>query len=309
MSLPELSKTEAVLRQAVVEAAWAQWSAIEAWPGGKPARSVVDPEALVLASLWLESEEPRLWRVARLWARGGARYLSVQRIKNLAPSYPAHARKRLGDFASECLHAGKDARWRGLATAPTAKVRERGTELSPSPQFRRPAALMLRLRIGLGVGIKADVLAYLLGAAGGHRTLREMADSTGYIRRAVDRAVAELVAAGFVTALATSPASYRAPAERWEPLLELGQNPPFWWHWDQVYRLAGALNEAATAAARESRFLQASRARDVMESHYQAFDLNAVPVREVNTAPGEAYLGVLAEDVAVLAKRISDNWV
>ena len=121
--------------------------------------------------------------------------------------------------------------------------------------------------------------------------------------------MAELVAAGFVTALATSPASYRAPAERWEPLLELGQNPPFWWHWDQVYRLAGALNEAATAAARESRFLQASRARDVMESNYQAFDLNAVPVREVNTAPGEAYLGVLAEDVAVLAKRISDNWV
>jgi len=309
MSLPTLGKTNAVLRQAVVHATWAQWSAIEAWPGGKPAGSVVDPEALVLASLWLESEEPRLWRVARLWARGGARYLSVQRIKNLSPHYPAHAQKRLGDFASECLHAGKDARWRGLATAPAAKVRERGTELSPSPQFRRPAALMLRLRIGLGVGIKADVLAYLLGAEGGHRTLREMTDATGYIRRAIDRAVAELVAAGFVTALATSPASYRAPAERWDPLLELGQDPPFWWHWDRVYQFAGALDDAATAGAHESPFLQASRARDVMETHYQVFDLNAVPVREVNAAPGEAYLGALGEDVAALAKRITENWV
>lgn len=309
MSPPELNSISAVLRRAVVEAAWAQWSAIEAWPNGQPARSVVDPEALVLASLWLESEEPRLWRVARLWARGGARYLSVQRIKNLAPGYPSRARKRLGDFAWECLQRGKDARWRALATAHTATVRERGRELPPSPQFLRPAALMLRLRIGLGVGIKADVLAYLLGASGGHRTLREMTDATGYFRRAVDRAVAELVAAGFVTALSTSPATYRAPEERWAPLLGITEEPPCWWHWNEVYRFAGTLDEAAAATAGKSLFLQASRARDVMEAHYRAFDLNAVPVREVTAAPGEAYLGVLAEDVGQLAKRISGNWV
>jgi hypothetical protein len=309
MSLPELSSISAVLRRAAVEAAWAQWSAIEAWPNGTPARSVVDPEALVLASLWLESEEPRLWRVAQIWARGGARYLSVQRIKNLAPDYPGHARKRLGDFAWECFHSGKDARWRALATAPTATVRERGKALPPSPQFLRPGALMLRLRIGLGVGIKADVLTYLLGATGRRCTLREMADATGYFRRAVDRAVAELVAAGFVTALSTSPATYRAPEERWAPLLGITVDPPAWWHWNEVYRFAGALDEAAAATAGKSRFLQASRARDVMEAHYPAFELNSVPVREVTAVTGEAYLGILAEDVRVLAKRVTDNWV
>jgi len=309
MSLPTLASAATQLRRALVEAAWAQWSAIEAWPNGRPARSVVDPEALVLASLWLAKDEQRLWRVARIWARGGARYLSVQRIKNLVPGYPKAARDRLGEFARECLLAGKDARWRALAAGSTPQVRERGRELPPSPQFLQPAALMLRLRIGLGVGIKADVLTYLLGSFGSRRTLREMADATGYFRRAVDRAVAELVAAGFVTALSTSPATYRAPAERWAALLDIADDPPAWWHWDQVYRVAGALDEAAAATREASAFVQASRARDVMSAHPAAFELNAVPVRPVTAAPGEAYLTVLAEDVGHLASRVVNNWV
>lgn len=309
MSAPTLTSITAGLRGVLVDAAWAQWSAIEAWPNGKPARSVVDPEALVLASLWLEPEEPRLWRVARLWARGGARYLSVQRIKNLARHYPSRAKQHLGDFAWECLHAGKDARWRALATAPAATaVRERGAELEPSPQFRKPGALMLRLRIGLGVGIKADVLAYLLGSAGARRTLRDMADATGYFRRAVDRAVAELVAAGFVTAVSTSPATYLAPFERWDALLELGESPPRWWHWDQIYRFAGALDAATVETAEASPFLQASRARDVMEEHGKVFHLNGISVHDPSGAPGEAYLGVVAEDVGVIVKRLEENW-
>jgi hypothetical protein len=292
-----------------VESAWAQWSAIEGWASGKPARSIVDPEALVLASLWLEPEEPRLWRVARAWAGGGARYLSVQRIKNLAPQYPQRARERLGDFAWKCLVEGKDARWRAMATKPPSAVRERSKELTPSPRFGHPAALMLRLRIGLGVGIKADVLTYLLGSVGAHKTLRETALAISYDRRAIDRAVEELVVAGFVTALATSPASYRAESKRWMPLLELGADPPCWWGWDAIYRFAGALDEAAESTRGESLFLQASRARDVMEAHYLAFDLNAIPVRAVTSATGDAYLEILAEDTTVLAERVRKNFV
>jgi len=293
----------------LVEAAWAQWSAIEGWPGGKPARSIVDPEALVLASLWLEPDEPRLWRVARIWARGGARYLSVQRIQNLAPHYPRRARERLGDFAWECVTAGKDARWRKLAKQPPAAVRERGRDLEPSPRVQHPAALMLRLRIGLGVGIKADVLAFLLGQGGGRCTVRQVAQAIGYFPRAVSRAVDELVTAGFVAALSTSPASYRVLEERWESLLRLGDNPPRWWHWDLIYRFGGALEESAAARRRDSLFLQASGGRDLVEAHHQAFELNGVEVHQTTAAVGEAYLEILAEDVERLAERVRKNMV
>jgi hypothetical protein len=309
MSLPTLSSIAGTLKAALVEASWAQWSAIEGWAAGKPARSVVDPEALVLTSLWLESEEPRLWRVARVWARGGARYLSVQRMKNLAAHYPKRAQDRLGDFAWECWKEGKDARWRPLARKPSSAVRERGRELAPSARFEHPAALLLRLRIGLGVGIKADVLAYLLGSAGARRTLREITFATVYHRRAVNRAVEELVVAGFIVALATAPASYRADLGRWEPLLQLGKSPPIWWEWDAICRFVGALDDAAQATRHQSLFLQASRARDVLEAHYLAFDLNGVPVGEVTAAPGENYLTVLEGDVKAMAERVRKNFV
>lgn len=297
------------LTAALAHAAWAQWSGIEAWSAGKPARSIVDPEALLLASFWLEPEEPRLWRVARIWARGGARYLSVQRIRNLAPGYPEASRRRLADFAWECLTAGKDARWKALAKPPVTTLRERARGLEPSPRFDTPAALVLRLRLGLGVGIKADVLACLLGNAEGRRTISEIAAATAYDRRAVDRAVTELAAAGFISAMATSPLSYRADLERWEPLLRLGGTPPRWYEWDLLYRFGGALAAAAAESIDATPFDQASRARDVMEAHYAAFDLNGIPVHQVTAARGAAYLDLLARDVGTMIQRVRENMV
>lgn len=309
MSVPTLPSIAARLRAVLVEVAWAQWSGLEGWSAGTAARSIVDPEALLLASCWLEAEEPRLWRVARAWARGGARFLSVQRVRNLAPHYPAVAQHRLADFAWECLTAGKDARWRPIARAPTGTLRERLKELPPSPRFTTPAALLLRLRIGLGVGIKADVLACLLGNAGGRRTIRDIAIATGYDRRAVDRAVTELATAGFVTALATAPITFRAELDRWDPLLRLGQDPPRWYEWDAIYRLGGALDGAAADAHGATPARQASRARDVVEAHYAAFDLNGIPVQEVTAAPGEAYLEVLDADIRGMADRLRRNMI
>ncbi len=309
MSPPELPKTSAVLSKALLHAAWAQWAGIEHWPSGAAARSIVDPEALVLGSLWLEQQEPRLWRVLRIWASEGVRWLSVQRIKNLTPAYPIRVQERLGAFAWECLHAGKDARWRALARAPRNAVRERDVQLEPSPQLKSNAALMLRLRVGLGVGIKADVLAYLIGSVGFGRTIAHITTATAYYRRAVQRAVDELVVAGFVIPLATAPASYRAPLDAWSPLMGLGDDPPLWRYWHQLFAFGAALDAAAVETASQSLYIQSSRARDVIEEHRPAFDLNAVPVRDVKSAAGEAYLAVLAEDVAELAERIRKGFV
>ncbi len=310
MSLPTLPKTAAVLKAALVHAAWAQWSGIESWSTGKPARSVVDPEALVLGSLWLEAEEPRFWRLLRVWARGGARWLSVQRINNLVSAYPEPVQQRLGAFAYECLHGAKDARWRSLARSPKpAVVRERGRELIPSPQLKSPSALLLRLRVGLGVGVKADVLAYLLGSVGSRRTIGEVTVATGYYRRGVQRAVEELVAAGFLVVLATAPASYRAPLNTWGPLLGLGDDPPLWRHWQQLFALGAALDEVASGTASASPYIQSSRARGVIEEHRAAFDLNGVPLGDPGMVPGEEFLGLLAEDIGQLAERVRENFV
>ena len=71
-------------------------------------RAVVDPEALVLASLVLLDQERRLGDL-----------LSVQRMKNLTADYPEPVRAplahRVAWFATVARDVGKDLRWRSLA--------------------------------------------------------------------------------------------------------------------------------------------------------------------------------------------------
>jgi DNA-binding transcriptional ArsR family regulator len=285
MSPPALSRTAGVLREALLEAAWAQWRGIGRWAAdGRAARSIVDPEALVLGSLWLESAERRLWRLLRVWARVGARWLSVQRLRNLASAYPESVTERLGAFAWECFNRGSDPRWKAMGKGSKPDAVRKGSELESSPEFHSPAALMLRLRVGLGVGVKADVLAFLLGRASGKHTIGEITVAVGYHRRAVQRAVDELVAAGFLAALATAPASYRAPLQGWGALLDFGQNPPPWWYWNHLYAFGAALDMAATDTAGKSLYLQSSRGRDVVEQHRAGLSLNAIAAAPVPAA-------------------------
>jgi hypothetical protein len=89
----------------------------------------------------------------------------------------------------------------------------------------------------------------------------------------------------------------------------LGDDPPLWRYWHQLFAFGAALDAAAVETASQSLYIQSSRARDVIEEHRPAFDLNAVPVRDVKSAAGEAYLAVLAEDVAELAERIRKGFV
>ena len=82
MSAKRVASAIARLREATAEAAWAQWSAIFTVAASRrPARAIVDPEALLLISLLLRDHEPRLWSAVVLWAQVGARLLSVQRAK------------------------------------------------------------------------------------------------------------------------------------------------------------------------------------------------------------------------------------
>lgn len=67
--------------------------------------------------------------------------------------------------------------------------------------------------------------------------------------------------------------------------------------------------ETAVAEPAESRYLQSSRARDLIERHRSAFDLNAIPVTDPAAHPGELYLGVFASDVLALGQAVQQNFI
>jgi len=255
-----------------------------------PARSLVDPEALLLVSLALREHEPRLWNAAVVWAQFGSRLLSVQRAKNLARLFPPTTRKGLGDFARLAAKHGGDLRWRSLAHRGAIWDPARGRSREGAPRIEGGAALMLRLRLGLGVGIKPDVLAYLIGHAGDAMAVTLIANATSYYGRAVRRALEELAAADFVEARPTSPISYRTDSRKWAPLLAIDPtDPPAWSSWAQVYAFVAALDQWSQTLPTDSRFVLASEARDLVNTHGRALD-PVIRLPQLDKYRGEAYL-------------------
>ena len=290
MSAKRVASAIARLREATAEAAWAQWSAIFTVAASRrPARAIVDPEALLLISLLLRDHEPRLWSAVVLWAQVGARLLSVQRAKNLAARFPAAVRERLAQFATLAVTDGGDQRWRSLAGRGAPPQRPSGRAREGALRVEGSAALMLRLRLGLGVGIKPDVVAHLLGHAGGAIPVVLIARATAYQGRAVRRALEDLVAAGFVESRPGSPALYRADAARWSGLLDFDpKEPPAWRAWAGTYGFIAALDEWSRSLPASAGVL-ASEARDLVGDYGQGID-GAIKAPMLDRYLGEAYV-------------------
>lgn len=303
MSSQPITKAIAAVREAAAGAAWSQWGAIFTPAAGRrPARAIVDPEALLLASLVLSGHEPRLWRVARLWARDGARLLSVQRVKNLGRQFPNSVTEPLGEFALLAIADGGDLRWRSLA-ADSAQAKPAGRrEPHANLMLEGAPALMLRLRLGFGVGIKPDVVSNLVGLGGSGATVQQIAAGIQYYGRAVRRAIEELVASGFIEARSTSPASYRIDLGKWAELLAIDvDDPPAWRPWAGLYAFVAALEAWGSGPTPDSAFVLASEARDLALKHAATLESAGVRLSSLSLLRGEAYLepfGKALRDVA-----------
>lgn len=195
------------------------------------------------------------------------------------------------------------SRWRGLVNGPMLPP-ARAKDLRATPTLNAGAALVLRLRIGLGVGIKADVVGLLVGFQGSRHAVQAIAVATGYTTRAVRRALEEMTAARLLRTWQTAPATYSADFDAWSHLLALPpDDPPAWRHWHPVFAFVAALDSWCSSAETRvaSRYIQSSGARDLMERHRAAFELNHLSVPRHEDSIAEEYLEPFAETVGALA--------
>ncbi len=263
------------VRDALRTVVWRQWNTLGASVPGEAARAGVDPEALVLTSLALMRYEPRLEGVVAWWAARGATLLSVQRLKNLRGGYPPVVLDRSGSFARSAIEEGGDFRWRSIAAGP-------GRGLGPpttgagEPTLLAAGALTLRLRRGIGVGIKADVLGRLLMADGAWCGVRELAETTGYSKRAVRRATGEMAQARLVIESRRTPTRYRVVPGPWMELLRVKPRMPAWRSWAPVFAFATTFLEwmGHTGMETASPYVLGRKAEALVEVHRPAFELN-----------------------------------
>ena len=271
MSEQTLQGIASHLRETSIAAAWRQWAALGAVVDADPAaRSIVDPEALLLISLCFGAYERRFHDLVTSWSKQWIRLVSVQRIKNLMPLFSRSTAQAVGEFAGYAVGEAKDHRWRSLAEPGADFLGEsRGKKWQPLAGFTSDAALMLRLRQGFGVNLRADLLAFLLSRRAGKATVAELA-TVGYTKAAVRRTADEMAAARFILKMPDAPSDYyEIDREGWLRLLGILPDLPTWDYWQLLFGMASRIDEwAATAADRSV----TAMARDILGQDLIASD-------------------------------------
>ena len=299
MSDRTLDEIAASARDTALRVAWAQWSALGTMASStERATSIVDPEALLLVSLALRGHEPRLWDVLDQWAKTGVRLLSVQRVKNLVTGYPPETRDALSEFVALIGQHGRDARWKPKFFGTPPHIRPvRGKRLEMNLAFPRNAALMLRLRRGFGVNLRADALSFLLCNSARPSSVRAIARSLHYTEVAIRRVLDDLVGARLVQpTMDDRPTAYCVATEAWMRLLELSSTPS-WHHWHEIFVLVARLDAWARQAHDKmiSGYALDALGLEFLGHHRAAFVRNGV---SFSPQAGALGLDIAGDDVA-----------
>lgn len=304
-----LTRIAESLIESAKRAVWQQWQAVGAMVSGtRRAKAIVDPEALILLSLGLRDHERRLWDMLTWWAAVGASLLSVQRIKNLAVKYPEPIQLRLAEFARLAHETGGDFRWRSLARSSAESTTRMHRKRETKPELIEPAALILRIRMGIGVGIKADILSFLLGIGGEWASVKDIAVATYYSNRAIRRAADELVAARFMHSKTETPTQYRVSLKPWAQLLQMEEPLPRWHFWQAAFVFVAHFLECVEEEKfKEASYLASTQARDLFEVHRSAFSWNQISVPDPKDFRGTEYLDGFQDTVLKLAHWLEES--
>jgi hypothetical protein len=298
------------LEEAALDVLWAQWAAVGASASsGKRPRSVIDPEALVLASLALRARERRLWDQLAWWAAEGSNLLSVQRTRNLLDAYPSPVARALGEFAGLAYEAG-DRRWKSFDRHEPAQPARPDKVQSGSARFIEASTMMLRLRLGLGVGVKSDVLAFLISNAGGAFVISDLARAIAYSSRSVHRAAVELADARFIRSFSGHPAEYVVEGKAWLELLEVPTaSPPAWRYWQQVFAFVTQLSSfrERMGSSGDSEYVASSYLRELTSQYGKALEWNRLPAPRSDMHPGTSFLEAFGEVARTLAEWMREE--
>lgn len=234
------------LRRSTLEVLWRQWRTLGATAtGSAPTRTTIDPEALILMSLWMMDHERRLADIVWSWVERHSALVSIQRLGNLRTDLPLIVSQRLAALAEDRVERAKDLRWRSLRKGEAALLGERSDKVrAAEPRDMSWATLLLQLRMGMGVGAKADVLAFTLGLnphTPEWASVSTIADAVGYTPAAVRRAADDLARARFIHALNTGESEqgtrmFRGNPEAWGVLLRIDPVIHGWGYWRERYR-------------------------------------------------------------------------
>lgn len=268
----------------------------------------MDPEALLLFTLEVGREDPRLLDEALDWFVRNESLVSVHRLRTLCDhdvdralveallawagrwgprSRSIDARPVEGSpTVLEPLFRGIAAPSRNLDPA-FSRYGFARAELKPSgksraPDYLTPISFAFRLRRLVGIGAKAEVLRALLTIRAPRLQTKLIATSAAYAPRNVREALSQLVDAGVVDVVVfDGERQYTAPTARWAPLLGLEPpSLPFHFDWIGMFRALKAMLRWSQEPfhAELSDYMRSSQARTLLAAVVEDLRFAGVPV-------------------------------
>lgn len=178
------------LRAAIGNRLAAQWIALGGQLVGEPDRTVIDIEALVVATAEMDEADARVREVALDWCIVHGRAVNGSRLKTVAAEV-ATDEARLGAFAATVAASG-GPRW-PVATSGPGHVSRGKVVVS---DLAAPSRLVWRLRAAFGVNARADILVALAATPDRPLTVADLARRTRFTKRNVAVSVASMALAG-----------------------------------------------------------------------------------------------------------------
>ena len=294
-NLPEnTAQTGSLAHDTVLGIVWDQWAAVGSMASSNSvvARGrIVDPEALVLASIALQDQERRLTEVLQWWASDGTPLLSLHRMKRMAALFGTHGHEWFSEYAYMAkLHGHRSwvSHARKSLVAEPEEHRKSGGQLD----LKRAGSLMLRLRAAFGVGAKADILCYLISTPSAVSTVTDISDRLAYTTQAIRDSLKDLSLTGLVSEADGRPATYATNQAAWLELFRPASNawtsPPAWVCWSSILPfLVSATTLSNQAGSSDSNIHRVtSAARDLVERHENAFRFHRIGVPDLDAYRG-----------------------
>ncbi len=321
MSISELRDG---LQRRLADFLWGQWAQMGLSANtGRRDTWAEDPEALLLLTLEVGRGEPRLFEEVLDWMVVNERLISVQRLRNLAGDNADRAlvdavlgwlgenrrRARLGAKANseeerEPRPFFRDSHLDVADPDPAflaqgfLKPRIEPSGKSQAPDLRLPINFAFRLRLLLGIGVRAEVVRVLLTLTPPWTNAQALSASTAYSKRNVQEAMGALIAVGVVGSRTLGNQNrFVAEPDRWTAFLDLKRLPQYedWPRFFLAYRrILRWLSEPANSGL--SDYMLLSRARTLVEE--VGPDL---PAAEISPGPDD-----LTRDLPSFGRFVND---
>lgn len=182
------------LQEVVIDFLWDQWILLGVAGSGREEAVpfVIDPEALLLATLHFGSADARLRTEALDWLMQNGREISLQRFKNVQTATPLGRTEELQQLAIFMEDAGCP-NWRSLrqqsakaSASSQGKFIPKGFHprgMSQHPNCEAPQAFIFRMRALFGVGARPEILTWILTHRSGYPA--EIARDCGWFSKSV----------------------------------------------------------------------------------------------------------------------------